>query len=247
MIEFNDHLNRKLSKEDKEGIIKFYEEIDEKEQIEITSIIIYGSAARYDFRPGKSDLNLMIIVKWINVPVLKAFLDPVYHGRRYGISPFFLTKENLYLAADAFPVKYLNIKEDYFVLLGEDCLKDIKIKTNYLKFRCLQETRNLLLHLRRNYLRGGGGGRSLTEIMSRTIGTFIETLRILLSLNQEKLLDRSKVIMAASKSFKIDEAILNKLMSLRDVSSPLQKDKAEELYDDYMAIVDDVAQQTYKM
>jgi predicted nucleotidyltransferase len=236
-----------LGNQEKKAVIEFCEKLLKLADISIISIILYGSAVRKEYLPGRSDINLLVLVKRIDVAILKSVLDAVTRGRRYGIAPFFLTEENLHLAADVFPVKYLTMKESYNVLWGLDCLEDLEIRREYLRLRCMQEIRNLLLRLRRHYIMGGGRSRSLTEMMSRMVRGFLETLRVALSLNQNGLLLRDEVVNAAAKTFEFDAKIIQNVIALCDRNVSLSGKEAENLYDNFMAVVDKVARITYKM
>ena len=247
MNKLSDLSGTQLGDEERTATRVFCEDLHNVPEFNIKSITLYGSATRRDYRPGRSDINLLVLVDHIDVAMLKSVLDPVAQGRHYGIAPFFLTEENLHLAVDVFPVKYLSMKESYHVLWGHDYLKDLQIKREHLRLRCMQEIRNLLLRLRRHYIMGGGRGRSLTEMMARMIGDFLETLRATLSLNQEGLLSREKVVNAAAKTFEFDAEILQNVSALRDRNVSLSRKEAEQLYDKFMAVVDKVAQITYKM
>lgn len=88
----------------------------------LQSVSLYGSAARDDFCPRKSDINLLVVVERIDLAILKGVVEPVAIGRRWGIAPFFITERNLRASTDVFPVKFLSMQESYRVLVGADIL-----------------------------------------------------------------------------------------------------------------------------
>lgn len=233
--------------EDKAAVEAFCVELRKAPNISIRSIILYGSAAREDYRPGKSDINLLVVVEHIDVSILKSVLDPVTRGRRYGIAPFFITERNLLSSLDVFPVKFLAMKESYKLLWGQDVLKNLEISREHIRLRCEQEIKNLLFLMRRQFLIGGGRPRSLTEMMSRVVVAFLETLRVVLSLTQEDFPSREKVVNVAAETFALDAEALRNVRALRDRDVSLSKVDAEQLFDKFMAIVDKVAQIIDKM
>ncbi len=245
MNELIDLSGTKLTDEDKAAVKAFCENLRDAPNIELKSITLYGSAARRDYIPGKSDINLLVVVERIDVSILKNVLDPVARGRRFGIAPFFITEMNLRSSADVFPVKFLAIREAYHVLLGSDILRNLDIKREHLRLRCEQEIKNLLLRLRRHYIMGGG--QRLTEMMSQMIVSLTETLRAVLSFTQEDLPSRGKVIDAAAKAFGFDAEILHKVRNLRARDVSLTRKEAEQLYDKFMATVEKVAQMIDQM
>jgi predicted nucleotidyltransferase len=247
MNKINDLSETDLVAEDKAAVEAFCEALRKAPNVSIRSITLYGSAARKDYRPGRSDINLLVVVEHIDVSILKSFLDPVTRGRRYGIAPFFITETNLRSSVDVFPVKFLAIKESYKLLCGQDVLKDLEISREHIRLRCEQQIKNILLRMRHQFLIGGGRGRSLTEMMSRVIVAFLETLRIVLSLTQEDMPSRGEVVNAAAETFDLDAETLRNVRALRDRDVSLSRAEAEQLFDKFMAIVDRVAQIADKM
>ena len=73
-----EHLRRlsetKLREEEKSAIAEFCDALNNESKDSIQSIVLYGSAARLDYRPGKSDINLLIVLDHIDVSVLKSIL-----------------------------------------------------------------------------------------------------------------------------------------------------------------------------
>ena len=245
MKESIDLSGTKLSDKEKASVATFCEVLHDVSDLGVKSITLYGSAARDDYRPGKSDINLLVVLERIDVPILKSVLDPVARGRRHSISPFFITEADLRSSADVFPVKFLAMQESYKVLLGSDVLGEMKIAREHIRLRCEQEIKNVLLRLRRYYVMGGG--RKLTQMMSSMIGGFLETLRVVVSLTQKNLPSREEVVNVAAKMFEFDAEILRNVSDLRDRGTSLPNKEAEQLYGKFMAVVDRVAQITDQM
>jgi len=240
MKESIDLSGTELSDKEKAPVTAFCEALHNVPDLGVESIILYGSAARDDYRPDKSDINLLIVLECIDVPILRRVLDPVARGRRHSIAPFFITEANLRSSADVFPVKFLAMQESYRVLLGSDVLGDLEIAREHIRLRCEQEIKNVLLRLRRHYIMGGGQG--LTQMMSRMVGGFLEALRVVVSLAEKKLPAREEVINVAAERFEFDTEILRNVSDLRNRATSLPHSDAEELYDKFMAVVDKVAQ-----
>lgn len=230
----------KLSDKEKTSVATFCKALNDVPDLGVESITLYGSAARNDYRPGKSDINLLVVLERIDVPILKSVLDPVTRGRRHSIAPFFITEANLRSSADVFPVKFLAMQGSYRVLHGSDVLGELNIAHEHIRLRCEQEIKNVLLRLRRHYIMGGG--RGLTQMMSRMVGGFLETLRVVVSLTQKNLPSREEVVNVAAKKFEFDAEVLRNVSNLRDRGTSLPRREAEELYSKFMAAVDKVAQ-----
>lgn len=245
MKESIDLSGTKLSDKKKASITAFCKVLHNVSDLGVKSVTLYGSAARDDYRPGKSDINLLVVLERIDVPILKSVLDPVARGRRHGIAPFFITEADLCSSADVFPVTFLAMQESYRVLLGSDVLGEMKIAREHIRLRCEQEIKNVLLRLRRYYIMRGG--RKLTQMMSSMIGGFLETLRVVVSLTQKNLPSREEVVNVAAERFEFDAETLRNVSDLRDRSTSLPRREAEELYNKFMVAVDKVAQITDQM
>jgi hypothetical protein len=226
-----------LGNEAKESVLSFCSSI-----LELTpgvgSIILYGSAARPDYRPGKSDINLLIILERIDIPVLRPILDPAALGRRHGVAPFFLTMDDLLSIADLFPAKFLSIQEHYLLLAGSDMLKDLAISREHLLVRCRQEMSNALLKLRRYYV--SSGGHQLWPMMVQSIGPLLENMRSLFYLMDTPVPARAETIDTFSRTFGIDTTPLKRVRQLRDEEAHLEREEAEEAYSAFTTAVQGV-------
>ena len=79
-------------------------------------------------------------------------------------------------------------------------------------------------------------------MMSRMVGGFLETLRVVVSLTQKNLPSREELVNVAAEKFEFDAEILRNVNNLRDRSTSLPRREAEELYNKFMGAVDKVAQ-----
>lgn len=228
-----------LGGEEQAAVLGFCKALQGAPDVPLRSVSLYGSAARGDFRPNKSDINLLVVVKRIDVAILKCVVEPTAIGRRWGIAPFFITEKNLCASTDVFPVKFLAMQECYRVLVGHDVLGGLTIRREHLRLRCEQEFKNVLLRLRHHYI--VRAGRDLTDLMGQMIGGVMETLRAAVCLTGEDTPPRRETAGAAAESFGVDAGVLDRVQDLRNRDSPLSKEEEEVLYDAFMATVEKVA------
>jgi len=245
MKESIDLSGTKLSNKKKSSITSFCKLLQDLPNLGIKSITLYGSAVRDDYKPRKSDINLLVILESIDLSILKKVRNPVSRARRHRISPFFITEKDLRSSADVFPVKFLAMQEARKVLFGPDVLGEIDIAREHIRLRCEQEIKNVLLRLRRYYIMRGG--RKLNQMMSSMIGGFLDTLRVVISLTEKNLPSRKDVVNLAAERFKFDAEILQNVSNLPNRNSSLSGKKVEELYDKFMTVVEKVAQITDQM
>ncbi len=194
----------------------------------VKSAILYGSATSEAYRPGRSDVNLLILVDRIDLSALKELVEPVARGRKGSLAPFFLTEEDVRATVDIFPLKYMAMKNRYRLLYGIDFLADLEVKTDYALLRIRQRLMNMLLRMRRHYL--VNNGQQLTAIMAQQAKRFFETLEILLSARGGNYGSEKNIIEAFAHQFGLSPEMLRELHGLRDAETALGKEQEEGLY-----------------
>ncbi|MFH0816210.1 MAG: nucleotidyltransferase domain-containing protein [Methanobacteriota archaeon] len=204
-------------------------------QTDISSIILYGSGARADFREGKSDLNLLVVFSSLDMARMSRFIPLHDKYLRNRIVPLALTKKDLVDTAHVFPLKFLSFKEANVVLSGIDVLKEIDVDNSHVRFRCKQELQNLLMRLRYHYI--SNQGRGLTNMMSRTSTNFIESLRVVILLETGNKPDRVGIVEAAS-SIGIDGGALKKVLDIKGRDVALPNTESRVIFERYLRIVE---------
>ena len=201
----------------------------------LVSISLYGSILRSDFISGRSDLNLLVITRKLTLEDLKTVCDECSTAKSLGLSPFFMTREDLETSADVFPIKFMAMQERRRVVFGADVLADIRIQPTYVRLRCEQEIKNLLLRLRTSYLRQEG--HDLIAIMWALGTSLRETLRLALSLTPDGLLEREEVIVRAAARFGFNAEPVLLVLAFRERECDLTTEEAERLYGELMEAV----------
>ncbi|MBI4863834.1 MAG: nucleotidyltransferase domain-containing protein [Candidatus Riflebacteria bacterium] len=229
----------KLGPKEREAVTGFCDELVTALGDGLEAIVLCGSAARGDYRPGRSDINLLVVLETIEVASMKKVVAAVVPSRRHTLAPIIASKASLRSSTDVFPMEYLLLKEAYQVLWGEDVLASLDVRREHLRLRCEQEIKDVLRKLRSYYVMSAG--RNLGEVMVRTVGGFLETLRVTISVLDGTLPSRVQVVDVAARTFGIDGGTLRQVIMLRSMDVPPPPAEAEELYDRYMALVDRVA------
>ena len=146
------------------------------EQME--GLLLYGSAVRGEFIPGRSNLNILLLVSSYDSAVLKQY--SALH-RRWSkeqiMVPLFLTEEELHVSAAVFPLEFLEIQEQHRVLGGRDPFIGFHVKTDRLRDAVVQGFASHLLRLRQRYVEGGGGAEATTILLLLSITSMLPLLR----------------------------------------------------------------------
>lgn len=144
----------------------------------LESVLLYGSAVRGEFLPGRSNLNLLLFVSSYDVAVLKK-----YNGlhKRWSkeqlVVPLFLTAADLQSAAFVFPLEYQDIYEWHRVLWGQDPFVGFKVDTRHLTSEVLQALRGNLLRVRQRLVEGGSTEEAMTILLPLSITALLPVLR----------------------------------------------------------------------
>ena len=116
------------------------------------SAVLYGSAARGDFIPGRSDINLMLVLEQATAPVLRS-LGRAFSQWRKSIPerPLLISRPEWGRASDAFPIEITDMRLSYQVLRGSDPLEGVRVDNADLRKALEREFRGKLLRLRQGY------------------------------------------------------------------------------------------------
>ena len=138
----------------------------------LESVILYGSAARGDFHPGRSDLNVLCTLVTIDMTELhrlapgRSVVDTRDERTGAAVFPDGRACPN---STDVFAIESLDIKAIAKVLFGKDVVADLEIPMNLHRVEVERNMRELLLKLRQHVLHAGRNEMELTAVMKKTI------------------------------------------------------------------------------
>ncbi len=140
---------------------------------DLQSLLLYGSYLGPDFQPGRSDLNLMAVVRRDDPEKLfrSRRLVASFHRRRR-LVPLFFTAEFLEESLDTFPVEFEAIRRRYRVLHGSDPVAGLSPSKADLRLQLEREIKENIIRFRQGILFGW-------EIPS-LLGSSVKSMRILL-------------------------------------------------------------------
>ena len=142
-------------------------------------IILFGSAARGDFHPGLSDVNVACILKSLSVQELGrlAGVAKWWYEEQKEPAPLFFTEDELRQAADVFAIEILDMKHDRRVLYGKDVVADIEVPINLHRVQVEHDLRTTILKLRQHYVRAYGNSKELVPILRKSFSGVLTLLR----------------------------------------------------------------------
>jgi hypothetical protein len=191
----------------------------------LAGLILYGGLARGRYRPGKSDVNVLVLLHDASAMALAAVAPALRTARRAaGVDPLLLTPTEVARAAGSFPTKFLDIKKYHVVLAGVDPFIQLEVTREQSRRQVEQELRNLLLRTRRRYVIAQGDGLLLSRALARAARPLALQLEALLQLSGKETpsVDRTADIFATAASvFGLNGEPLARLAELRQHSQPV--------------------------
>ncbi len=210
---------------------------------DLVSIILYGSAAEGYYKPGKSDINFLIVLTEAGIDNLDRAFGKIGKWKKKKIAtPLFLTEEYIRGSVDVYPIEYLNFQRHNEIVYGKNVLEDLVVDRKMLRLQCEREIKGKLLLLRRVFLETEGKSRALKEVIAISLPTFMaifEALRFLRG--HEERADRRQKIKEICEDFGLDKDLFDTLLSLKEDKLRLKDDELKELFKGYLKQVRDLA------
>ncbi|BCA53292.1 hypothetical protein W02_04320 [Nitrospira sp. KM1] len=172
----------------------------------LEGLIIYGSAVRGEFLPGRSNLNMLLLFTGYDAALLKAYA-PIHKrwSKEQVVVPLFLTEQELLLSSSIFPLEFLEIQEHHRVLGGRDPFVGFHVQTGRLKDQVVQGLTGHILRVRQRFAEGGGSNDAVTILLPLSITSTIPLLRGLQRIAGRAVLSQSDAVIADVAAYlKID-------------------------------------------
>jgi len=196
---------------------------------ELLSLILYGSAVSGEFVDKGSNLNLLVVLKSTDLENLKRSSTLIRKFNK--ISALFLTEDYIAASTDIFPIEFLDMQENYFVLYGKDVFKDIQIDIRNLRFQCEQELKAKLLKLRQAYLLINNNAPALRSLLFMSFTSVLHIFRNVLRIKGRKPpYLKHEVLKELASEFKIDTHVWEKILAAKNKRIKLSGKDVEPLF-----------------
>jgi predicted nucleotidyltransferase len=189
------------------------------------SVIMYGSALSHEFSPGKSDVNILVVLTDSGTSVLKRSFDVCSRWSKRGVTiPFFMTPHYIKTSLDSYPVEFVNIQSCYKVLYGEDIIKNLPITRENIRLQCERDLKGIAIHLKTEFIKATGRKNELINVLDMSIRRLIPLMRAILVLNDRKIPNaKSEIISSIEDIFGIGSSVLSDVYLKKDNSGEFEK------------------------
>lgn len=199
---------------------------------DLVSIILYGSAAGPDFQPGKSDINVMIVLTEDGMENLDKAFDVVKNWRKRGVAvPLFLTEEYINSSLDVFPIEYLNFRNKHLLFFGKEVLKNLEFRPEFLRLQCEREIKGKLLLLREAFLDTSGKGRALKRVITQALPALMAIFEALLYLKKIAVPEEKRsIIRTVADAFELERGVFEGLLDIKEEKSRVSDEASLHLF-----------------
>ncbi|HEY4100321.1 MAG TPA: hypothetical protein VGM20_05520 [Gemmatimonadales bacterium] len=141
-------------------------------------VMLYGSAARGDWIPGRSDVNLLLLVDDVSHAALRKLTPAVtaWHAAGF-VPPLIMGRGEWEHSNDVFPIEITDMQLSHKVLCGNDPVQGMSVAPADLREAVEKELRGKLIRLRQAYVRFGDAGMILGGFALASISTYFALLR----------------------------------------------------------------------
>lgn len=203
---------------------------------DLLSVILYGSCARGEYVPKKSDINFMLLLSEGGIAKIgKALKLCAKWHRRAVATPLFLTRAYIETSLDTFPIEMLNFQASYRVLRGADPLKNLTFDNRMLRLQCERELKGKLLQLREQFLETAGSKGRIKDLITRSLPTFLAIFQAVVHLHgkpaqpgREALLDTMQEILD------LNRGLFSELYAVREEKVRLSASEAITIMQRYI-------------
>ena len=202
----------------------------------LSSVVLYGSAARGDYEKATSDLNLLIVLESLTPATLERLHQPVKRWERKGQpAPRVFSTAMIRESADVFPIEFLDLKAGRRVLVGDDPFATLEVQTDHLRLQCERELREKMMRLREAYVEIHDTPKKLTRLLTDSYTTFVALFRGALHLHGDDVpVHNEEVVAAFCARAELDVAPFDDVARLKhgETTSASPKDVFARYYDE---------------
>ncbi len=209
----------------------------------LVSVLLYGSAAEGEFHPQYSDLNLLCVLRDTSFASLAKIAPTAdwWRGKK-GRPPLVLTLHELKTTADVFSIEFVDMKQRYRVLHGEDVLRTLEVPLGLHRAQLEYELREKLFLLRQHVMLTGSNENYLWEAMLHSLSSFTTLFRhVLLEMGEQGRKHSREAVAELSKRLNFDPSAFVQLMDVRAQKLDRKQLRASDVASGYLSTIEQVA------
>ena len=190
---------------------------------ELASVVLYGSAARGEYREGVSDLNVLVLLRSTGAATLRrgAALARAW-GDAKNPPPLVMGEREFQGSGDVFPIELADMRDAHVLLHGADPFADLVIRPADMRLQLERELKSAHIRLRTRYLTDAGDAARFEPVLVKSLSTFLVMFRTLLRLEGEDgVRDPEAVVRATAGRVGFDPAPVLAIVGARSGAAKL--------------------------
>jgi predicted nucleotidyltransferase len=177
---------------------------------DLQALVLYGSAVRGGFQEGRSDVDLLVILRRDDRSILETIGGAILLARTSArIESMLLRGDELHKAADVFPLLYDDVRSRHALLYGTDPFSGLEISDVHRRLRIEQELREARIRLRLVLSEAPLLPRLLNGAVARKVKQLRSPMHALLRLRGREVDDGIEAVMhEACSLYSVDAKVL---------------------------------------
>jgi hypothetical protein len=229
----------KLKKSADECIQEFVGELSRALDKKLASVVLFGSKASGEYREGRSDINVFVVLEDVCWGTLQAMAPAVRRWLKAGNPmPVIVQRDEVRQSARGLPIEFLDMQDHHRVLIGTDPLRDLVIDRVHLRAQCEHELVVKQLKLRQAVTMAAGNSKRLREVLLRSLPSILSLFRAVLRLEGE--VPRASKLVAAKELAKRAGFDADCLERVWDLHMRRSSDNLEDLARQYLDCIERV-------
>jgi hypothetical protein len=208
----------------------------------LQAVVLFGGLAKDEFVAEQSDVNVLILLRTVEVAILDRVAPFVRQGQlEFGLSAMLMTEADLRDSADIFPIKFLDMQRCHKILWGEDPFSKVTVTRDNLRLRGEQELRNLSLRLRQSYLQRADRPELLQAALNHAVSSLLVNIGVLLELKTGKPVETKHDALAHAAQLEIPVEPIRQAWALKRGETKPEPDALRQLFASFMQTVEQTA------
>lgn len=238
-----------MPKDVRERLSRFVAQLKKSFGDDILGIILYGSVARGEYIEGRSNINVLLLMARVDLVMLQECARMQRSWSQENIvTPLFFTEGELRVAADLFPLEFLEMRDQHIVLEGRNPFPRLQINESHLALLCEQEIQGNLLRLRQQFVEGRGRPEAIQTILPISLTALLPCLRGLYRILRKTVsYDSETVLKQLKENLQVEPMVFEEVLTMkRGLGSP-GTIELPRLFERYVASLESVGLRIQEM
>jgi hypothetical protein len=212
-----------LPEEIQDLLTRYVAQINKDWSTDLGGLLLFGSAARGDFISGRSNLNMLLLVRCLSMDLLqRAGQLHEKWGKHQIVAPLLMTEDDLGRSGRLFPLEFLQMTQHHVVLAGHNPFAEFHIDRDRLGWQCEQELMANLLRLRQRFIEGAGRIEAIQALLLLSITAVLPCIRGLLHIMEKPSKEKDvEILEHLPDTLQFDPTIFLEILHIkRGLSSP---------------------------